>query len=133
MWRTLFTLALALLLLVRAQPVASHWDSEIPLAAQTTIWRDYLEWIHPPKRGGDCESRSVFKVTWMKPPGVAGLQPVLWVKTSDRFGAILGLSYTDLRYVERSVWAQPVMVLREVIILRPCRPASAPADLSAEE
>jgi hypothetical protein len=69
----------------------------------------------------------------MKPPGVAGLQPVLWVKTSDRFGAILGLSYTDLRYVERSVWAQPVMVLREVIILRPCRPASAPADLSAEE
>jgi hypothetical protein len=42
MWRTLFTLALALLLLVRAQPVASHWDSEIPLAAQTTIWRDYL-------------------------------------------------------------------------------------------
>jgi hypothetical protein len=124
---------MVLLLLIRAQPMAINWDPDIPIAAQTTIWQDYLEWIHPPKRGGDCERMPVFKVTWMEPPGVDGLQPVLWVKTSEKFGAILGLSYTDLRYVERSIWAQPVMVLREVIILRPCRPSSDPGDLSAEE
>jgi hypothetical protein len=129
---TAVTLAI-LLSLVRAQPKVVAFDPEIPIAAQTTIWQDYLEWVHPPKWHGDCEKIPVFKVTWMEPPGVNELQPVLWVKTSDKFGAILGLSYDELRYIEHYVWAQPVMDLRNVIILRPCRPPGDPEDPSTEE
>ena len=139
MWRAYFTFVLTavalviLLLLGRAQPIAIQWDPDIPVAAQTIIWQDYLEWIHPPKWHGDCEKMIVFKVTWMEPRGVHALQPVLWVKTSDKFGAILGLSYDELRYIEHYVWAQPVMDLRNVIILRPCRPSDDPEDPSTEE
>ena len=124
MWRALVTFVMVLLLIAHSEPIPIHWDPEIPIAAQTVIYQDYLEWMHPPKRGGDCEQMPVLRVTWMKPPAVDEQQPVLWVKTPEKIGAILGLSYTDLRYLERTIWAQPVMVLREVIILRACQPAS---------
>lgn len=130
MWRALVTFAMMLLLLAHPEYKSIDWDSEIPVAAQMTIYQDYMEWMHPPKRGGDCEPMPVLRVTWMRPPAVDEQQPVLWVKTPEKIGAILGLSYTDLRYLERTIWAQPVMVLRDVIILRPCRPSS---DLASGE
>ncbi|CAG0963369.1 hypothetical protein ANRL3_01029 [Anaerolineae bacterium] len=129
MWKGLFTFVMAtatlvvLQLLVRAQSIVIDLDPEIPAAAQTTVAEDYLEWIHPPKRGGECNEMTVIKVTWMEPRGVESVVPILWVKDGEDYGAILGLSYTDLRYIERRVWAQPVMVLRSVTIWRPCRPA----------
>ena len=133
MWRVFFTFGVILLLLVQAQPTVIDFDPEIPEAAQLTIAQDYLEWIHPPKRGGDCAEMPVVKVTWMEPRGVDQKLPVLWVKDGAKFGAILGLTYSDLHYVERSVWAQPVIVLREVMILRPCRPSNETDELDATE
>jgi len=120
MWRSLLTFVLLMLLLLHTQPTASDFDPEIPVAAQTTISQDYFEWIHPPKLGGECEEMSVFKVTWIKPPGVEGVRPVLWVKHAGEIGAILDLSYSDLRYLGPRVWAQPVIVLRDISILRFC-------------
>jgi len=130
MWRALLTFVLLLFVLAHPEYKSIDWDPEIPVAAQMTIYQDYMEWMHPPKRGGDCEQMPVLRVTWMRPPAVDEQQPVLWVKTPEKIGAILGLSYTDLRYLERSIWAQPVMVLRDVVILRPCRP---PSDLASAE
>ena len=124
MWRSLLTFGLVLLLLMQVQPPLVGFDPEIPVAAQTTISQDYLEWIHPPKRGGDCEEMSVLKVSWIEPPGVDGICPVLWVKHAGEIGAILDVTYSDLRYVEQRVWAQPVIVLRDVSILRFCQPSS---------
>jgi len=126
MWRALLTFGLVLLLLMQVQTPVVGFDPELPAAVQTTIFRDYLEWIHPPKLGGRyaCEEMSVLKVTWIEPPGVDGVRPVLWVKHVGEIGAILDLSYSDLRYVERRVWAQPVIGLRDVSILRFCQPSS---------
>jgi hypothetical protein len=76
---------------------------------------------------------SVVKVTWIEPPGVDGIQPVLWVKHAGEIGAILDLSYSDLRYVERRVWAQPVIELRDVSILRFCSPSSEADEQDSQE
>jgi hypothetical protein len=133
MWRSILTFGLVLLLLMQIQPPLVGFDPEIPVAAQTTISQDYLEWIHPPKWGGECEEMSVVKVTWIEPPGVDGIQPVLWVKHAGEIGAILDLSYSDLRYVERRVWAQPVIGLRDVSILRFCRPSSDSDEQDSQE
>ena len=124
MWRSILTFGLVLLLLMQVQPPLVGFDPEIPVAAQTTISQDYLEWIHPPKWGGECEEMSVVKVTWIDPPGVDGIQPVLWVKHAGEIGAILDLTYSDLRYLGPRVWAQPVIGLRDVSILRFCQPSS---------
>lgn len=129
MARALFTFVMVLVLLMRAPSLTPEMDPEIPRAAQTTIGEDFREWIHPPQWSGACAEMSVVKVTWMQPRGVAGVQPVLWVKDTGKIGAILGLSYSDLRYIERSVWAQPVIVLRDVSILRPCAAPPQPSDL----
>lgn len=120
MWRALITTVIFLLLLMRGQLTVTDFDPEIPAAAQLTIAQDYLEWIHPPKRGGECADMPVVKVTWMEPRGVDGVLPVLWVKDAEKYGAILGLTYSDLRYVEQTVWVQPVIVLRDVSIMRFC-------------
>jgi hypothetical protein len=133
MWRSILTFGLVLLLLMQIQPPLVGFDPEIPVAAQTTISQDYLEWIHPPKWGGECEEMSVVKVTWIEPPGVDGIQPVLWVKHAGEIGAILDLTYSDLRYVERRVWAQPVIGLRDVSILRFCRPSSEADEQDSQE
>jgi len=133
MWRSILTFGLVLLLLMQIQPPLVGFDPEIPVAAQTTISQDYLEWIHPPKWGGECEEMSVVKVTWIEPPGVDGIQPVLWVKHAGQIGAILDLSYSDLRYVERRVWAQPVIGLRDVSILRFCQPSSEADEQDSQE
>ena len=135
MWRSLLTFGLLLLLLMQVQPPLVGFDPEIPVAAQTRISQDYLEWIHPPKWGGRyaCEEMSVVKVTWIEPPGVDGIQPVLWVKHAGEIGAILDLSYSDLRYVERRVWAQPVIGLRDVSILRFCQPSSEADEQDSQE
>jgi hypothetical protein len=113
-----------MLLLLHAQPMESDFDPEIPIAAQTTILQDYLEWIHPPKLGGECEEMSVFKVTLIKPPGVDGVRPVLWLMHAGEIGAVLDLTYSNLRYLGPRVWAQPVIVLRNVSILRFCHPSN---------
>lgn len=120
MWRALLTFGIVLFLLVRAQLAVTDFDPEIPAAAQLTIAQDYLEWIHPPQRGGECADMPVIKVTWMEPRGVDGVLPILWVKVAEKYGAILGLTYSDLRYVEQTVWVQPVIVLRDVSIMRFC-------------
>jgi hypothetical protein len=124
MWRALLTFALVLLLLFHTQPTANDFDPEIPLAAQRTILQDYLEGIHPPKLGGECEEMSVFKVSLIKPPGGDGICPVLWLKHAGKIGAVLDLTYSDLRYLGPRVWAQPVIVLRDVTILRLCHPSN---------
>ena len=124
MWRSLLTFVLLMVLLLHAQPMESDFDPEIPIAAQTTILQDYLEWIHPPKLGGECEEMSVFKVTLIKPPGVEGLRPVLWLMHAGEIGAVLDLTYSNLRYLGPRVWAQPVIVLRNVSISRFCHPSN---------
>ena len=133
MWRSILTFGLVLLLLMQVQPPLVGFDPEIPVAAQTTISQDYLEWIHPPKWGGECEEMSVVKVTWIEPPGVDGIQPVLWVKHAGEIGAILDLTYSDLRYLGPRVWAQPVIVLRDVSILRFCQPSSEADEQDSQE
>lgn len=124
MWRSLLTFGLVLLLLMQVQPPWVGFDPEIPVAAQTVISQEDLEWTHPPKLGGECEEMSVFKVTLIEPSGVEGIHLVLWVKHSGEIGAILDLSYSDLRHLGPRVWAQPVIVLRGVSILRFCCPPS---------
>ena len=133
MWRSILMFGLVLLLLMQVQPPLVGFDPEIPVAAQTTISQDYLEWIHPPKWGGECEEMSVVKVTWIEPPGVDGIQPVLWVKHAGEIGAILDLTYSDLRYLGPRVWAQPVIVLRDVSILRFCQPSSEADEQDSQE
>jgi hypothetical protein len=133
MWRSLLTFALILLLLFHTQPTANDFDPEIPLAAQRTISQDYLEWIHPPKFGGECEEMSVFKVSLIKPPGVEGVRPVLWLMHTGEIGAVLDLTYSDLRYLRPRVWAQPVIVLRDVSILRFCSPSNEPDKQDSQE
>jgi hypothetical protein len=122
-----------MLLLLHAQPMESDFDPEIPIAAQTTILQDYLEWIHPPKLGGECEEMSVFKVTLIKPPGVEGVRPALWLMHAGEIGAVLDLTYSDLRYLGPRVWAQPVIVLRDVSILRFCSPTNEPDKQDSQE
>ncbi len=124
---------LVLLLLMQVQPPSVGFDPEIPVAAQTVISQEYLEWTHPPRLGGECEEMSVFKVTWIEPPGVADIRPVLWVKHSGEIGAILDLSYSDLRDLGPRVWAQPVIVLRDVSILRFCQPSSESDEQDSQE
>jgi hypothetical protein len=133
MWRSLLTFVLILVLLLHTQPTASDFDPEIPLAAQKTISQDYLEWIHPPKLGGECEEMSVFKVTLIKPPGVEGVRPVLWLMHAGEIGAVLDLTYSDLRYLGPRVWAQPVIVLRNVSILRFCSPSNESDQKESQE
>jgi len=123
MGRALLTFVLLMLLLLHTEPTASDFDPEIPAAAQKAVLQDYLEWIHPPKLGGACEEMSVFKVSWIRPPGVEGIRPVLWVMHAGESGAVLDLSYSDLRDLGPRVWAQPVIVLRAVSILRFCQPS----------
>jgi hypothetical protein len=113
-----------MLLLLHSQPMESDFDPEIPIAAQATILQDYLEWVHPPKLGGECKEMSVFKVTWINPPGVDGVRPVLWLMRAGEIGAVLDLTYSDLRHLGPRVWAQPVIVLRNVSILRFCHPSN---------
>jgi hypothetical protein len=133
MWRSLLTFVLLMLLLLHTQPTASDFDPEIPVAAQKAILQDYLEWIHPPKWGGECEEMSVFKVSLIKPPGVEGVRPVLWLKHTGEIGAILDLSHSDLRHLGPRVWAQPVIVLRDVSILRFCNPPNESDEKDSQE
>jgi hypothetical protein len=122
-----------MLLLLHTQPMASDFDPEIPIAAQATILQEYLEWVHPPRLGGECEEMSVFKVTLIKAAGVDGVRPVLWLIHAGEIGAVLDLTYTDLRYLGPRVWAQPVIVLRDVSILRFCHPSNESDESDSQE
>ena len=133
MWRSLLTFVLQMLLLLHTQPMASDFDPEIPIAAQATILQEYLEWVHPPRLGGECEEMSVFKVTLIKAAGVDGVRPVLWLIHAGEIGAVLDLTYTDLRYLGPRVWAQPVIVLRDVSILRFCHPSNESDESDSQE
>lgn len=121
MWRALFTFGMLLWLIWNTPTPLPNFDPALPLQAQETIWLDYLEWTPPPTWGGACAPYAVLGVTWIEPRGVPQLVPVLWVQTeTTQVGAILGLSPSDLRYVERRVWAQPVLDLRTVTLMRLC-------------
>jgi len=133
MGRALLTFVLLMLLLLHTEPTASDFDPEIPAAAQKAVLQDYLEWIHPPKLGGACEEMSVFKVSWIRPAGVEGVRPVLWLMHTGEIGAILDLSYSDLRDLGPRAWAQPVIVLRDVSILRFCQPSSESNEQDSQE
>jgi hypothetical protein len=48
-------------------------------------------------------------------------------------GAVLDLTYSDLRYLGPRVWAQPVIVLRNVSILRFCSPSNESDQKESQE
>jgi hypothetical protein len=95
-------------------------ETDIPASARMTIQEDYLEWIHPPRRAGPCEELPVVKLEWIKPHGVDGKRPVVWLKAEDKFAAILGLTDAQAEWLNGRVSAQPLMVLRDVSIYRLC-------------
>ncbi len=94
--------------------------TDIPASARMTIQEDYLEWIHPPKIAGQCEQLPVVRLEWIKPRGIEGKRPVVWLKVEDKFAAILGLTDSQAEWLGGFVWAQPLMVLRDVSIYRLC-------------
>ncbi len=120
MGRSLAALILILWLTGRVNAMTTTLDAEVSAAAEATILHDYLEWVHTPKLAGPCADVPVVKVNWIRPDGVLGTRPVLWLKVDGRFGAILGLSRVQARSIGRSVLAQPVLVLRDVSIFRLC-------------
>ena len=119
MSKTLILLVLLPFLLTRAVPSAG--DIEIPLAARKTIQEDYLEWVHPPRLAGQCVELPVVKVEWITPSGVTGKRPIVWLKADGKFGAILGLADAQAEWIGGNVYAQPLMLLRDVFIYRLCR------------
>jgi len=127
MWKILFsanTVAAALALIALALlgwPSVHAPEPEIPAIARSTIAEDYLEWIHPPRLAGPCEEWPVIKVEWITPRGVAGKRPVVWLKADGKFAAILGITDAQAEWISGTVFAQPLMVLRDVSIYRLCR------------
>ncbi len=124
-----FILAFALLplLLTSAQPVALDARNRVPLTAQLAVERDYLEWMRLPRWAGDCVDMPVVGITWIEPEGVEGRRPVLWLKEhgTGRYGAILGLTDSQLKSLGASIPAEPVFILPDVSIYRLCRPWTA--------
>ena len=114
-------LALILVPLVLTSATRQNPGTEIPESAWRTIQEDYLEWIHPPRLAGPCEELPVIKVEWITPRGVSGKRPVVWLNADGKFAAILGLTDAQADWISGTVFAQPLMVLRDVSIYRLCR------------
>lgn len=113
-------LLLKFLALILSTAVPCPVETDIPISARMTIQEDYLEWIHPPRLAGPCEQLPVVKLEWIKPRGVEEERPVVWLKADDKFAAILGLTDAQAEWLGGLVWAQPLMVLRDVSIYRLC-------------
>jgi hypothetical protein len=113
-------LLLKFLVLILTSAVPSPVETVIPASARITIQEDYLEWIHPPRLAGSCEPLPVVKLEWIKPRGVNGKRPVVWLKAGDKFAAVLGLTDAQAEWLGGIVSAQPLMVLRDVSIYRLC-------------
>jgi hypothetical protein len=111
---------LKFLALILTSAVPGPTATDIPASARMTIQQDYLEWIHPPKLAGPCEQWPVVQLEWINPRGVEGKRPVVWLKAEDKFAAILGLTDAQAGWLGGFVWAQPLMVLRDVSIYRLC-------------
>ncbi len=127
MCKSLVLLVLMPVLLSASHAAPLDASGTVPLASRLAVERDYLEWIHQPRWAGDCVDMPVVGVTWIEPEGVVGKRPVLWLRErgKGRFAAILGLTESRLRSIGMSMPAEPVFVLPDVSIYRPCRPWSA--------